>query len=811
MARRLFVLAVIGLMFFPTRLFAFQPLFDTWIGYDVWFEPYSVQAADLDNDGDLDLVVANVAYGFGSPTDSISVLLNNGDGTFAPRINFEAGDGPIFAYPSKLNGDSCIDIAVATDGGVSVFINKKCSTGTFGFFQSVHYTTGPVQYYVYASDFDGDNDQDLAVANRGSSTITVLKNKGDGTFSTCSNPKGDLNGDGKVIAGDDSLLSICIFIGTGNCDMCYADVDCSGLLTSADLVIENNVIYNHYTFPDTCTPKVNYLTRAFPYITAPISVFDFDADNDGDEDLATGNNRDNSVSVLKNKGTGVFPDTLTRVYAAGNQPATVFPAKLDTNGYEDLVLGYENTNYVSVFMNDPDSIGKFLSKVDYVTGQTPVTVVAADLDGDTDKDLVTANHGSGSVSILKNNGNGTFAAKMDYPSGAGSISVTAFNLDGDGDFDLAVANTIGNNVAVLSNKGNGTFPTGITLGTGTNASSVIAVDLDGDGDKDLAVTNEGSNTVSVIKNNGGLSFASKVDYGTGTNPRAVSTADLDADGDQDLAVANYGSNNVSVLKNNGNGTFATKVDYAVRINPASIFAVDIGEDALTDPPSPVDIDLIVANYGSDTVSVLKNNGNGTFATQVKRPVGSHPRSVYGADLDGDEDQDLAVTNFGGRKVSILKNNGNGTFAAKVDYTTGFGPTSVFAVNVDTDGDIDLVVANDSSSTVSVLKNNGNATFAAKDDYGTNQFPTSVFVADVDGDTDRDLAAATAGGRTVVSVLKNNGSGVFNVGSDARMDYGTGGNAQAVYLADLDGDGDLDMVTANELANTVTVIKNLSIP
>ncbi|MBL8746185.1 MAG: VCBS repeat-containing protein [Phycisphaerae bacterium] len=136
-------------------------------------------------------------------------------------------------------------------------------------------------------------------------------------------------------------------------------------------------------------------------------------------------------------------------------------------------------------------------------------------------------------------------------------------------------------------------------------------------------------------------------YGLGGGPASVAIADLDADGDNDLAVANFTSDNVSVLKNNGNGTFAAHVTYAAGSLPDSVAIADLDADG--------DMDLAVANANSNNVSVLKNNGDGTFSAHVPYGVGSSPRSVAIADLDGNTSPDLAVANYSGNNVSILIN------------------------------------------------------------------------------------------------------------------------------------------------------------
>ena len=200
----------------------------------------------------------------------------------------------------------------------------------------------------------------------------------------------------------------------------------------------------------------------------------------------------------------------------------------------------------------------------------------------------------------------------------------------------------------------------------------------------------------LAQNPDSIPFAPAVNYGAVNNPVSVFCADLDGDTDLDLAVANYNSNNVSILKNNGDGTFQTKVDYGAGGYPVSVFCADLDGDT--------DLDLAVANLSSNNVSILKNNGDGTFQTKVDYAAGGQPRSVFCADLDGDTDLDMAVANFLSNNVSILKNNGNGTFQTKVDYGAGGSPHSVFCADLDGDTDLDLAVANYYSDNVSILKN-----------------------------------------------------------------------------------------------------------
>lgn len=110
-----------------------------------------------------------------------------------------------------------------------------------------------------------------------------------------------------------------------------------------------------------------------------------------------------------------------------------------------------------------------------------------------------------------------------------------------------------------------------------------------------------------------------------------------------------------------------------------------------------------------------------------------------------------MTNNLSTNISILKNNGNGTFQTKVDYETVKGPRSVFCADLNGDGDLDLSVANSTCNSVSILMNKGDGTFESSVEYGVGRAPNSVFCADLDADGDLDLAVATPYG---VSVLLN---------------------------------------------------------
>jgi len=364
-------------------------------------------------------------------------------------------------------------------------------------------------------------------------------------------------------------------------------------------------------------------------------------------------------------------------------------------------LGFPlDSSYVWSFTTEvsDESPGTFAPHTVYSVGEKPWSIFAADLDGDGDPDLATANVNTDNLSVLLNNGDGTFATHSDYPVDEDPWSVFGGDLDGDGDLDLVTANMYDSDISVLLNKGDGTFFPQTTYTVYDGPVSVFAADLDGDGDLDLATANIYTNDVSVLLNNGDGTFAYPSSYPVGdmTMPASVFAADVDGDGDLDLQTANYGSYDVAVLLNDGNGAFTLSSLYPVGDLPLSVFAADLDADGA--------LDLETANCYSSNVSVLLNDGDGTFGTHSVYPAGTGPWSVFAVDLDGDEDLDLAVSSEFSSDVTVLLNDGDGTFTPDSVYPVGDYAYSIAAADFDGDGDIDLATANYGSDNVSVLFN-----------------------------------------------------------------------------------------------------------
>jgi hypothetical protein len=324
------------------------------------------------------------------------------------------------------------------------------------------------------------------------------------------------------------------------------------------------------------------------------------------------------------------------------------------------------------------------------------SITAGDFNRDGKLDLGEAARTNGEVAVQLGAGDGTFAPPQSYPAGDTPIDIANGDFNRDGKLDLAVANcgvqcdgSGPGGVSVLLGNGDGTFVAEPGLATGGNPYSVAIADLNRDGKPDLVSANTSGHSVSVFLGNGDGTFAPKTDNATG-EATSVAAGDFNNDAKPDLAVGN--GDQISVLLGNGAGSFGPRTDYPSAPMPLDVAAGDLDRDG--------DLDLVAANFLSNTLTVLLGNGDGTFQTGTHPPgckTAQHgsfcnPSAVAIADFDGDGKPDLVAGLSGAVRVGVLAGNGDGTFAPTRDFDAGANAQSIAAADFDADGRPDIVTS-----------------------------------------------------------------------------------------------------------------------
>jgi hypothetical protein len=853
--------------------------YSTGIGSTPWW----VALGDVNNDNRLDIVSANTG------SNSIGIHLGHGDGTFAAMVTYSTGfeSGPQAVAVGDMNNDNYLDLVVADDSGF-VFIFLGYGNGSFIVADEAFTGARSYPFSIALAYFNSDNYLDIVVANRGNNNIVIFFGNGDGTLidqityltGTASTPYyvivADFNNDNiyDIAVTNLGIDDIVIFYGYGNGSFELARKYSTGLgsspygITTADfnndkqleIIVTlwgngNIAVLTEY-YAASFANQTRYSTGSAPQ---PSSVAAGDFNNDNRSDIVVANSGTDSLGIFFGWGNGTFGMEMTYSIGTDSYPQYVITCDINKDNQLDIVSVNSKIDSISVIMGYGN--GSFAEQIMYSTGNgsNPYAVAAGDLNHDNRLDFVIVNEGTNSIGILfgfnytcfqsqqtyssidnlepyniivsdfnndnyqdiaavfagKDNlgilfgyGNGSFTSMMIYPTGNGSqphaMAVGDFNNDGRS--DIVVANSGTSNIGVLLGYGNGSFVRIMTYSTGESSApySVAVGDFNNDDQLDIVVANYNAASVGVLLGygNGTFSVVKIYSTGQGSTPRSVAVGDFDNDNRLDIVVANYGINSVGILLGYGDGTFGNQVTFSTGYYSA-VFWLSVG-----DFNSDNRLDIATANFKGNNVGILLGYGNGTFADVMtySTGAGSAPTCVRVGDFNNDNRLDIAVTSSGTKSIVVLFGFGDGSFLLGTAYSTGIEslPYGLAIGNFNNDNRLDIAVANYESNDIGIFLGHGNEPFASITEYttGDGSEPHSVALGDLNNDGHLDIVVANYGTNNV-GVLLGHSNTVF----DPMMTYPTGTDSApySVAVADFNNDHRLDIVVTNSETDNIAVL------
>lgn len=527
--------------------------------------------------------------------------------------------------------------------------------------------------------------------------------------------------------------------------------------------------------------------------------------------------------------------------ATGEAPYEVLAADLNRDGMMDLVSLDWTGETVTVLMSKADG---FEPKISYPVGPTPRAAVIAPLLKEDCLCIAVLSESLEQITVLFGNGQGGLeqSGTIPLPSGSRPVALATGDFNLDGITDLVVSHAGTDTISIISSQGNYFFDEPVHIPVGKGPTGLYVEDLYRDGIPEIIVTNTDDDTVSIVSLTE-WGYEETAVLPCSSRPRRVQCADMDRDGVPDIVVSREFSTDIAVFYGNLRGTFTQ--DEVTFSGPVSRFVVDdFTSDAIRDiaallftdsredlRPSgsfevmqgdlygnfkstglygtgwgsnalrAVDmnrdgrVDIVTADLNTNSLSIIYNRGNGSFQTERHHYMTDEPGEMLLADFSGDKQPDLVIS---GRRSSLLyfyTNQGDGSFVLSHSLNLGAQVLALAAADLNGNGHTDLVVSLNQQYDLLLFMNQGNGRFLPAQRVailsGERRLPPqvrSIALGDVDGDGTVDIVTANSKIDSV-SVLLNEGEGRFAAAKTTKVDH----YPLDIHLVDANRDQKMDLV------------------
>ena len=801
-------------------------------GFVLMDGPTTLALGDFNKDTHLDVVVNN------RPHRNIGMFFGYGNGSFEDQITYPNTYFSDFFVIGDFNNDSFLDIILSKR--LANPYTMYLGHGNSSFTKQVIHSIQDWICCMTVADLNDDTLPDIVGTVCGDKAFEVLLGKGNGTFA---DPVFYLT-DGKLdtIILDDfnhdrqmdivvtfaSLPTLGISLGYGNGSFMeqttYQTIFIPKHLATGDFNNDNHhdiVIVGDFigaNIGENIGVLLGYGNGSFqdPILSSSdydanyVSVADFN--KDGRLDIVISAYMNSRIQVVFGYGNGSFGRHQTYFTSdyqrsvsvttldntlMGDHPHQLAVADLNGDSQLDIVVTNRNAQYISVFLLIPMEFSTDVMLLASTNGSRLTHLLVDDFNNDNIADIVVLNYGTKNIGILLGYGDGSFREQitfsLDSISNPKSIVVGDFNQDNQ--LDLAVANAGTNIVNMFLGDGRGLFKRQITYGYRLNGapSTIFADDFNHDGRSEILLAYENRDNIDVLITYDSGNFTERINYRTKTMPLDLVVADFNNDTILDILILSQEGQFMGILYGDGSAHFSNEVVYIIDCNPRFVAIGDFNNDTF------LDIVLVGVIRDESATLILLSHGNGSFYDSIKYSIGPLPSKLIVDDINNDSALDILVLSSDSAEINVFLGYGNGSFRQVTQLLNpDLAPQTIGDFN--NDSRFDIVLTNEKQGYIGALLGTGNGSFANEMVLFHDSIPESIAVNDLNNDGHLDVIMIFSD-KDYIKIRLGSANGTF-VESGR---YSISCSPSYINVVDINNDNRVDILIASYENDTINIL------